>query len=161
MGYDVSFHPITPTEMKEWYFTPLEWVKQGKETKVLELASISGMEDFYAEKYLNTLKVGTATKNTELFDKSHGFCIAVIQGFFKDYYYTRGSAFSFLVRQKPEYQRYVTPWNRIIPNCFSNPVKNQIVENYCSGMYLAPIQVTELLQDLEHIPKLHADFEEL
>lgn len=161
MGYDVSFHPITPTEMKEWYFTPLEWVKQGKETKVLELASTSGMEDFYAEKYLNTLKVGAATENTELFDKSHGFYIAVIQGFFRDYYYTRGSAFSFLVRQKPEYQRYVTPWNRIIPNGFSNPVKNQIVENYCSGMYLAPIQVTELLRDLEHIPKLHADFEEL
>lgn len=101
MGYDVSFHPITPTEMKAWYFTPLEWVKQGKETKVLELTSISGMEDFYAEKYLNTLKVGAATENTELFDKSHRFFIAVIQSFFKDYYYTRGSAFSFLVRQKP------------------------------------------------------------
>ncbi len=23
MGYDVSFHPISPEEMQEWYFTPL------------------------------------------------------------------------------------------------------------------------------------------
>ena len=29
MGYDVSFHPISPEEMQEWYFTPLSWVQQG------------------------------------------------------------------------------------------------------------------------------------
>lgn len=23
MGYDVSFHPISPDEIQEWYFTPL------------------------------------------------------------------------------------------------------------------------------------------
>ena len=40
-----------------------------------------GMEDFYAEKYLDTLRVGAETESDELFDKSHGFYIAVIQGF--------------------------------------------------------------------------------
>ena len=103
MGYDVSFHPISPEEMREWYFTPLTWIQQGQEEKVLALAAQHGMEDFYAEKYLNTLRVGAETESNELFDKSHGFYIAVIQGFFRDYYYTRGSAFSFLVEQKPEY----------------------------------------------------------
>ena len=34
MGFDVTFHPISPKEMKDWYFTPLEWVKQGQEEKV-------------------------------------------------------------------------------------------------------------------------------
>ena len=63
------------------------------------------MEDFYAEKYLDTLRVGAETAPDELFDKSHGFYIAVVQGFFRDYYYTRGSAFSFLVEQKPELGR--------------------------------------------------------
>ena len=24
MGFDVSFHPISPAEMDMWYFTPLE-----------------------------------------------------------------------------------------------------------------------------------------
>ena len=43
------------------------------------------MEDFYAEKYLDTLWVGVGTEAGELFDKSHGFYIAVIQGFFRDY----------------------------------------------------------------------------
>ena len=56
MGYDVSFHPISPEEMQEWYFTPLSWVQQGQEEKVLALAAQNGIEDFYAEKYLDTLR---------------------------------------------------------------------------------------------------------
>lgn len=112
MGYDVSFHPISPEEMREWYFTPLTWIQQGQEEKVLALAAQHGMEDFYTEKYLNTLRVGAETESNELFDKSHGFYIAVVQGFFRDYYYTRGSGFSFLLEEKPEYARYFTPWHR-------------------------------------------------
>lgn len=81
MGYDVSFHPISPDEIQEWYFTPLTWIQQGQEEKVLALAAQYGIEDFYAEKYLDTLRVGAETESNELFDKSHGFYIAVIQGF--------------------------------------------------------------------------------
>lgn len=82
MGYDVSFHPISPDEIQEWYFTPLTWIQQGQEEKVLALAAQHGIEDFYAEKYLDTLRVGAETEPDELFDKSHGFYIAVVQGFF-------------------------------------------------------------------------------
>ena len=39
---------------------------------MLALAAQHGMEDFYAEKYLNTLRVGAETESNELFDKSHG-----------------------------------------------------------------------------------------
>ena len=99
MGYDVSFHPISPEEMQKWYFTPLTWVQQGQEEKVLALAAQHGIEDFYAEKYLDTLRVGAGTAPDELFDKSHGFYIAVIQGFFRDYYYTRGAHFPFWWRR--------------------------------------------------------------
>lgn len=159
MGYDVSFHPISPDEMQEWYFAPLTWIQQGQEEKVLDLAARYEIENFYAEKYLNTLRVGAGTEADELFDKSHGFYIAVIQGFFRDYYYTRGSAFSFLVEQKPEYTRYCTPWNQMIPSAFSNAAKNRIVENYCSGVYLSPVQVTQLLQGLEHDVQIHDDLE--
>ena len=49
MGYDVSFHPISPKEMQEWYFIPLTWIQQGQEEKVLALAVQHGIEDFYAE----------------------------------------------------------------------------------------------------------------
>ena len=159
MGYDVSFHPISPKEMREWYFTPLTWIQQGQEEKVLALAAQHGMEDFYAEKYLNTLRIGAETESNELFDKSHGFYIAVIQGFFRDYYYTRGSAFSFLVEEKPEYGRYFTPWTQVALPALPNPAENQIIENYSSGVYLSPEQVTQLLKDMEQDPKVLEDLE--
>jgi hypothetical protein len=161
MGYDVSFHPISPEEIREWYVTPLTWVREGEEEKVLAFAAQHGMEDFYAEKYLNTLRVGAETESGELFDKSHGFYIAVIQGFFRDYFYTRGSAFSFLAEEKPEYVRYFTPWEQIVPAAFSNPAENRIIENYCSGVYLSPAQAAQLLQDLEQDRKVLEDLEEL
>ena len=160
MGYDVSFHPISPEEMREWYFTPLTWIQQGQEEKALALAAQHGVEDFYAQKYLDTLRVGAATEPDELFDKSHGFYIAVIQGFFRDYYYTRGSAFSFLMEENPEYARYSTSWAQVTPTVFSNPAENQIVENYCSGVYLSPEQVVRLLRDLERDPEVLKDLEE-
>ena len=90
----------------------------------------------------DTLRVGAETESNELFDKSHGFYIAVIQGFFRDYYYTRGSAFSFLAEEKPEYARYFTPWAQVTPTAFPNPAENQIIENYCSGVY--PVSYTHL-----------------
>ncbi|WP_373109409.1 hypothetical protein [Lachnoclostridium sp. Marseille-P6806] len=39
MGYDVSFHPISPKEMQEWYFAPLAWVQRGQEEKVRAFAA--------------------------------------------------------------------------------------------------------------------------
>ena len=161
MGYDVSFHPISPEEMQEWYFTPLSWVQQGQEEKVLALAAQNGIEDFYAEKYLDTLRVGAGTEPDELFDKSHGFYIAVIQGFFRDYYYTRGSGFSFLIEEKPEYARYFTSWEQVVPTAFPNPAENQIIENYCAGVYLSPKQVVQLLRNLEQDPKVCEDLERI
>ena len=161
MGYDVSFHPISPDEIQEWYFTPLTWIQQGQEEKVLALAAQYGIEDFYAEKYLDTLRVGAETESNEMFDKSHGFYIAVIQGFFREYYYTRGSAFSFLLEEKPDYARYFTPWAQVVPTAFPNPAENRIVENYCSGVYLSPNQVMQLLKDIEQDPKVCEDLERI
>lgn len=85
----------------------------------------------------------------------------LIQGFFRDYYYTRGSAFSFLVEQKPEYARYFTSWEQITPVSFPNPMQNRIIENYCSGVYLSPDQVIQLLKDMEQDPKVLEDLEGL
>ena len=161
MGYDVSFHPISPDEIQEWYFTPLTWIQQGQEAKVLALAAQYGIEDFYAEKYLDTLRVGAETESNEMFDKSHGFYIAVIQGFFREYYYTQGSAFSFLLEEKPDYARYFTPWAQVVPTAFPNPAENRIVENYCSGVYLSPDQVMQLLKDMEQDPKVCEDLERI
>ena len=159
MGYDVSFHPISPREIDEWYFAPLEWVKSGQEQKVIQFAEERGVQPFYAQKYLDTLRVGSETEYSEPFDKSHGYYIAVVQGFFRGYYYTRGSAISFLVEEKPEYERYLTGWEELLQEPLQNKAENRIIENYCSGVYLSPEQVERLLCDLERDARVHTDFE--
>ena len=127
MGYDVSFHPISPEEMREWYFAPLTWIQQGQEEKVLALAAQHGMEDFYAEKYLNTLRVGAETESNELFDKSHGFYIAVV-GIFPGLLLHPGSGFFLPVGGEwPEYTRYLRRGHRWHQPPFPNPAENQII----------------------------------
>lgn len=75
MGYDVSFHPISPDEIQEWYFTPLTWIQQGQEEKVLALAAQHGIEDFYAEKYLDTCGLGQRQNRTSCLIKAMAFIL--------------------------------------------------------------------------------------
>ena len=129
---------------------------------MLALAAQHGMEDFYAEKYLNTLRVGAETESNELFDKSHGFYIAVIQGFFpRLLLHQRQCALSFLVEEKPEYGRYFISWDQVTPVSFPNPMQNRIIENYCSGVYLSPDQVMQLSKTWSRTPKCVKSGEDL
>lgn len=158
MGFDVSYHPISTQEMEQWYFRPLQWMWEGKQEKIRELAAQYEMDEFYVQKYETTLQVAASTQPEELFDKSHGYYLAVVQGFFQTFYYTRGSAFTFLMEEKPAYCRYTTSWEDVVPYAFPNKMQNKIVENYCAGVFLAPAQVIQLLNDLEHNVEVQADF---
>ena len=59
------------------------------------------------------------------------------------------------------YARYFTSWEQITPVSFPNPMQNRIIENYCSGVYLSPDQVIQLLKDMEQDPKVLDDLEGL
>ena len=67
MGYDVSYHPINENEIKQWYFDALKSVREGDWSVAQKLAKEYGMEDFYAQKYIDTLKIALETKDDESF----------------------------------------------------------------------------------------------
>jgi len=142
MGYDISYHPIKESEIKEWYFDILN-----KKKKVEELAEKYSIQDFYTQKYKDTIHVALGTQPSSYFDKAHGYYIAVIQGFFRVFYYIRGSAFSFLIEDQPEFKNYTKTWQEIAGDKISNPVRNRIVENYSSGVYIPAEKVEKLLTD--------------
>lgn len=50
MGWDISYHPISEKQISEWYFDVLE----------------NQIEDFYKEKYKETIKIGLETKNEDV-----------------------------------------------------------------------------------------------
>jgi hypothetical protein len=152
MGYDVSFHPISKLEIQTWYFDALK-----DDSKIDLLASEYGIEDFYKDKYRNTVQIGRDTADSESFDKTHSYYTAVVQGFFRTFYYARGSALSFLIEEKPEYRRYTEEWRSILGRDIANPVENIIAENYCGGVYIPAEQVVRLLSDYEGDPKVRQD----
>jgi hypothetical protein len=49
----------------------------------------------------------------------------------------------------------------VVPTAFPNPAENQIIENYCAGVYLSPKQVVQLLRNLEQDPKVCEDLERI
>ncbi|WP_158960677.1 hypothetical protein [Myroides fluvii] len=144
MGFDISYHPINEQEIQTWYFDVLE-----DESTLEKQAQAHQIDEFYVEKYSNTISIAKETAATDYFDKTHGYYIAVIQGFFRTYFYTRGAAFSFLIQDKPQFKKYTTPWEEVLQVKVPNPIANSLVENYSSGVYMTAANVVELLADYQ------------
>ena len=153
MGYDISYHAISEDEISKWYFEALELARAGKFDEVLALASKAGVEEFDAQKYKDTLSAALQYKDDEIFNKTHGFCIAVTQGFFRKYFYTRGTALSSLAQQNEKFKNYISNWRKILPSefldRFSGEIYNEITENYCCGADVSAKIVAKLQADYE------------
>lgn len=148
MGYDVTYHPINEMEMKNWYFDRLQEIKDGNEGPAKEFAKSFDVHDFYVEKYIDILGISASQNNeNEPFDKTHGFYTAIVQGFFRTYFYTRGSAFSFLIDEHPEFQKYTKTWEEILEKPLTCPLENRITENYSSGVYIPYDKLNQLYED--------------
>lgn len=149
MGYDVTYHPISEMEIKNWYFDRLQEIKDENVECTKTLAKSFEMHDFYIDKYIDLLHISITLQDdeNEVFDKTHGFYIAIVQGFFRTYFYTRGSAFSFLIEDYPEFQKYTKTWQKILENPITYQVENRITENYSSGVYIPYDKLSRLYED--------------
>lgn len=144
MGFDVSYHPINEDEIQSWYFDVLE-----NQYVISDLAIKFNIHDFYKERYQEFIQK-INVDSSEVFDLSHGFNIAVVQGFVRKYFYTRGSAFSFLLDEYPEFKEYTKPWQDILKTNFDSVINNRITENYSSGVFIPNEKVEKLLSDYKN-----------
>lgn len=142
MGFDVSYHPINKEEIYKWYLNPL------KDNSLAEsVAREYNLDEMHKEQYFQVLNAGRNVDNNDALDITHGYYIAITQGFFSKYYYLRGGAFSFIIEQDSYYRKYTTAWQDIIDNRPPNPIYNLIEQNYTSGVYLSHENVLALLND--------------
>ena len=153
MGYDISYHAIGKDEISQWYFEPLKLAQKGDFETIAQIAREAGVDEFYAEKYADGFRSALQYGTQGIFNKTHGFHIAVAQGYFREYFYTRGTAFSFLAEQSSKFKPYISDWREVLPAEFlaefSGEIHNEIVENYCCGAYLSAASVQRLLRDYE------------
>nr|WP_315110413.1 hypothetical protein [uncultured Campylobacter sp.] len=153
MGYDISYHAIGKDEISQWYFKPLKLAQKGDFEAIAKIARETGMDEFYVEKYADGFRSALQYGTQGIFNKTHGFHLAVAQGYFREYFYTRGTAFSFLAEQSFKFKPYISDWREVLPAEFlaefSGEIHNEIVENYCCGAYLSAASVQKLLRDYE------------
>ena len=153
MGYDISYHAIGKDEISQWYFESLKLAQKGDFESIAQIAREAKVDEFYAEKYADGFRSALQYGTQRIFNKTHGFHIAVAQGYFREYFYTRGTAFSFLAEQSSKFKPYISDWREVLPKEFlaefSGEIHNEIVENYCCGAYLNADNVRKLLRDYE------------
>ena len=130
-------------------FSLLDSLAKGDTSRLEAVAEDAGMDPFYINKYRDLMKYAAGTPPSERFETTHGFYMAVVQGFFRKHYYVRGTAVSFMAEEYPLMERYITPWKDILPEGIVPPAQQGIVENYSAGVYLSAEQVKELLSDYE------------
>ncbi len=155
MGWDISYHPISEKQINEWYFDV------HKNIHLIEKLSIeNNIEDFYKEKYIETINAGLETKKDAIFDKTHGYYIAVIQGFFQKFFYTRGAALSFI--ENPIFDKYYKKWEELVSKeQLTHNIENRIIENYCSGVFIPYDKVVKLLDDYSSNTEIKSEIDNL
>lgn len=155
MGFDVTWHPISQEEMFLWYFDRLEEARRGDYTAAMSFAeqyrmgAADGSQDSCRKGYRGMLEQGAGIPPDVPFDKSHSFLLAMVQGLFRTYYYTRGGIYSGLAEMDPAMASYTLPFQEILGAKLQNPVRNRIYENYCGGVYIPEKAVSRLLEDYE------------
>ena len=141
MGWDISYHPISEKQIKNWYFDVLD-----NPSLIDQLAKDYAIEDFYKDKYAETIDIALKTAPDKAFETSHGYYVAVIQGFFQKYFYVRGGALSF--SESELLNRYFKPWQEFISaDRLKGAIQNTIITNYSSGVYIPKDKVIQLLSD--------------
>ncbi|MBN2679584.1 hypothetical protein HHS34_007000 [Acidithiobacillus montserratensis] len=155
MGWDISYHPITPEEIQAWYFQGLQDSDQ-----VERLIQDFAVDEFNAYKMLQVFAEGRKIPLQEVsddFESTHGFFVAIVSSFLRDYTYLRGAAFSFLLESFPNAQQYTTDWRSLVPPAWRQlPFANGLTENYSVGVYLSPENLRHLQADYETRPDLRA-----
>lgn len=141
MGFDVSYHPISPAQIANWYIESL-----ASDEHAAAICDQAGMHELYKQKFMDYLPRFRETVGSgRSFDKTHGYYIAVTQGFFGRFHYVRGAMLSQL---GDVMLPYTSPWSEVLPELVQNMrCDSRIVENYSSGVYVPPAQVGRLLVD--------------
>ena len=160
MGFDISYHPISRSQMEEWYFAPLKALRDGDESVINGFVGAQG-EEFFHEKYLEHMKYFATFDESEPSETGLLYGLPIIGGFFRDYQYVRGAAFSFVIERYPEMDRYRTPWSEVLPSWIRAPNNDLLEENYSAGIFIGPEHVKELLCDIDSDEAVRNIFTEL
>lgn len=152
MGYPMTYHPISPDEMLQWYFEPLDNAE-----RINKLAEKYG---FQAESFHEFFTYGRDHLCSESeylselwFEETHGVMLASAQTFFAPYYLILDGVFSELLENHANlFEKYCLPIHGFVPEKFRCMKFYDRLgeEERSSGVYIPPNQAKQLLHDLHN-----------
>ncbi len=150
MGFDVSYHPLQESEMHRWYFDRLPEIRKGNSGFARKIAEDAGMEEFYVTRYIELLYQATEQfRGQGLFESTHGFALAAIQGLFGTYYYTRQGSLTGLIETNRIFGIYKTRITEALGFIPQEEINDGLPSNYASGVWLSEENVAGLLNAYE------------
>lgn len=155
MGFDVTWHPISQREIRRWYFDRLAESAAGNLSTINAILEEqkpgreAGYEEFCRKAYRDLLRQGAGIGPDEPFDKTHSYLLAMVQGLFRTYFYTRGGIFSGLVATDPAMAAYTVSFQTIVGDRFGGQMLSRISENYSGGVFIPESAIPRLLADYE------------
>jgi len=87
MGWDITYHPVADSEIRDIYFRALEDV-----TLVEALQPRFRIEPFYMEQLQERIDEARSISADVPFEKGHALYLAIVAGHLRRYHYLRGSA---------------------------------------------------------------------
>lgn len=109
------------------------------------------MEDAPTTRFLDLLP-HLAAPGDYPFDQTHGFNIALTQGFFGPSFYINGGQLSAL---GDVIGVYTQPWQQLVPDWdMVATAQNQVLSRFSSGVFLCADRVAAFMSDTHAMPEL-------
>jgi hypothetical protein len=144
MGFDISFHPVHPSEVTVYLVEPLADPELLDE-RLLQLTRNSQHRESLRNNVFAKLPALTAVRQKrKAFNTTIGFAAAIVSGYLHPYWYSRGAALSFWVKQDPHVATLLSSLGAEVPGLSGLHDLGRLTGNDCSGAFVAPGQVGAL-----------------
>jgi len=144
MGFDISFHPVHPSEVTVYLVEPLA-DKALLEERLLQLTRNWQHRESLRNNMFARLPTLTALRQKRgAFNTTIGYAVAILSGYLHPYWYVRGAALSLWVREDPHVATLLSSLGAEVPGLAGLHDAGRLTGNSCSGAFVAPGQVSAL-----------------
>ena len=148
MDQHVTYHPITDNLLRSYRY----YVSGHDGAKVAaDHCAAVAMDDALSAQFLGLLAHFAAPADRP-FDQTHGFNIALTQGFFGPYFYINSGQLSTVGHA---IDAYTQPWQQLVPGWdMVATAQNHVLSRFSSGVFIPANRVAALMSDAHTMPEL-------
>jgi hypothetical protein len=153
MGFDVTFHPVSPADLQRYCFDVASDPELAR-VRVAEIAASQGKQRDLFDGVLSRLPefVEEQRQGASQFGSTVAMAAAAVAGYIHPFWYARGCALSFVCDKRPEVARLITP----LPELAAGPIAELSDEtggllssNYTAGGVVLPEALPKLAELVE------------